>query len=231
MPTIIPLTSELTWLSHLQNLPEWTPPLRPTMILAPHPDDETLGAGGLIARLRLLDVPVTILAITDGEGAYPDVEGLSDIRVEEQMAALARLGVREEDVHRLRLPDRNLLENEDRIYEAALRLSGPETHLVAPWVKDFHPDHEAAGRAAERVASAKNLALTSYLFWTWHRGSPETLHDVSMVSLLLSEEEREMKLRALSAHASQLQHPDGQPILSDELLAPAQRSFEVYLPS
>ena len=231
MPTIHPLTSEATWLSHLRGLPTWDPPLQPTMVLAPHPDDETLGAGGLIARLRLLGVPVTVVALTDGEGAYTDAEGLAEIRIQEQTTALARLGVPRESIHRLGLPDRYLMENEDQLYAEVLRLAEPQTHLVAPWTRDFHPDHEAAGRIAARVARAKGLALTSYLFWTWHRGSPETLPTVSMVSLSLSEEEREMKLRALSSHASQLEHPDGQPILSDELLAPARRSFEVYIRS
>lgn len=231
MPTIIPLTPELTWISYLRNLPTWEPPLRPAMVLAPHPDDETLGAGGLIARLRSLGVPVTVIAITDGEGAYADVEGLAAVRVQEQTIALARLGIGEESIHRLKLPDRRLMDEEEGIYLALQRLTGPDTHLIAPWREDFHPDHEAAGRAAERVAGEKNLTLTSYLFWTWHRGSPETLQGISMVSLSLSAEEREKKLHALSAHASQLQHPDGQPILSDELLAPARRSFEVYIRS
>ena len=229
MPTIVPLTPEATWLRYLRELPDWEPSLRPTVVLAPHPDDETLGAGGLIARLRRLDVPVMVVALTDGEGAYEDAEGLAEVRVQEQTRALARLGVTEDRICRLRLPDRRLTDNEDRIVELLLGLVGPTTHLVAPWTKDFHPDHEAAGRAAARIAEQKGLPLTSYLFWTWHRGSPETLNGVSMVSLQLGKGERETKLRALAEHASQLRHPDGQPILSDELLAPARRSFEVYI--
>ena len=229
MPTIIPSTPEAAWLSHLHGLPDWEPDLAPTVVLAPHPDDETLGCGGLIARLRRLDVPVIVVALTDGEGAYADAEGLAAMRVREQNAALATLGVGAENICRLHLPDRLLTDNEDRVYESVLNLVAPNSHLLAPWQADFHPDHEAAGRAAARVAAEKGLELTSYLFWTWHRGSPETLKDVSPVSLQLSRWERDTKLRALAEHASQFQHPDGQPILSDELLAPARRSFEVYI--
>lgn len=219
----------MTWLSRLHNLPVWEPPLQPTIVLAPHPDDETLGAGGLIARLRNLGIPVSVVAITDGEGAYTDGHGLGEIRIQEQTAALAKLGVSEKDIYRLKLPDRRLSENEDQLFESIVGLAGPTTHIVAPWCRDFHPDHEAAGRVAMKLSKAMNLPCNFYLFWTWHRGSPATLDGVSMVSLPLSKEERETKLQALAEHASQFQHPDGQPILSDGLLAPTQRSFEVYI--
>ncbi len=229
MPTIVPLTQEAAWLPALQGLADWEPPLLPTLILAPHPDDETLGAGGLIAKLRGADVPVTIVAITDGENAYADLDDLGETRVQEQTEALHRLGVPERMIHRLRLPDRNVSNYEDQLVDRLLPLVTADTHLVAPWHRDFHPDHEAAGRAAARVAQQKNLALTCYLFWTWHRGEPCMLDGLPITKLNLSEEERQSKLHALQAHASQFEHADGQPILSPQLLAPAQRAFEVYI--
>jgi LmbE family N-acetylglucosaminyl deacetylase len=102
-------------------------------------------------------------------------------------------------------------------------------HLVAPWQRDFHPDHEAAGRAAARVAQSKNLPITYYLFWTWHRGNPSMLDGLPVSKLPLNEAELKSKLHALQAHVSQFEHGDGQPILSPELLVPAQRAFEVYI--
>ena len=130
----------------------------PTLVLAPHPDDETLGAGGLIAKLRSQDVPVTVVAITDGENAYADTQNLRDIRVPEQTEALRRLGVLAAMVHRLHLPDRDVAEYEDKLVDLLLPLIMPGMHIVAPWQRDFHPDHEAAGRAAARVCSTKRLA-------------------------------------------------------------------------
>src|SRR5947209_8000477 len=41
------------------------------LVVAPHPDDETLGAGGLIQRVRQSGGVVKILYLTDGEG-YPE---------------------------------------------------------------------------------------------------------------------------------------------------------------
>lgn len=230
MPTIIPITAEDDWLSYLTDAPHWTPPMVPTVVLAPHPDDETLGAGGLIARLRAHGVPVTVLAITDGEGAYVDTSGLDRIRVPEQTEALARLGVDKGMIRRLGLPDRFVSEHEEEL-AAALRMAVKSgMQIVAPWPYDFHPDHEAAGRAAAKVAAESNIPLFYYLFWTWHRGTPETLAGVQLTTVPLTEAERATKLKALAAHASQLSHDDGQPILSARLLQPAERTFEVYIP-
>jgi LmbE family N-acetylglucosaminyl deacetylase len=229
MSTIVPLTPEAEWLPAFVNLADWEPPFVPTLVLAPHPDDETLGAGGLIAKLRRAGVPVTIVAITDGENAYAGTPRLGDIRVLEQNEAVQRLGVPKHMIHRLHLPDRDVSDYEDQLVKLLLPLVTADVHLVAPWQHDFHPDHEAAGRAAARVAQSKNVPITYYVFWTWHRGIPAMLHGLPVAKLLLSEAELKSKLHALQAHVSQFEHGDGQPILSPELLVPAQRPFEVYI--
>jgi LmbE family N-acetylglucosaminyl deacetylase len=229
MPTIVPLVPEAAWLPAFVGLVDWDLPLVPTLVLAPHPDDETLGAGGLIARLCKAGVPVTIVAITDGEHAYADTPNLADIRILEQIEALHRLGVPERMIHRLHLPDRDVSGYEERLAELLLPFVTADTHLVAPWQRDFHPDHEAAGRAAARVAQWKNLPITYYLFWTWHRGEPSMLSGLGVTKLRLTDGELKLKLHALQAHVSQFEHGDGQPILSPDLLTPAKRAFEVYI--
>jgi LmbE family N-acetylglucosaminyl deacetylase len=108
MPTISPLTSEAAWLPALVGLADWELPFVPTLVLAPHPDDETLGAGGLIAKLCRAGVSVTVVAITDGEGAYADTPDLGATRILEQTEALDRLGVPNSRIHRLHLPDRDV---------------------------------------------------------------------------------------------------------------------------
>ena len=229
MPTIAPLTPEAAWLPALLSRADWAPPLVPTLVLAPHPDDETLGVGGLVAKLCREGVPVTIVAITDGEGAYPDTPHLGEIRILEQTEALRRLGVPECRIRRLHLPDRDVSRYEKELVDLLLPLVTGDMHLVAPWQRDFHPDHEAAGRAAARAAQLKDLTITYYLFWTWHRGEPSMLDGLGITKLALSDSELRSKLHALQAHVSQFERADGQPILSPELLAPAHRAFEVYI--
>jgi LmbE family N-acetylglucosaminyl deacetylase len=228
---ITPLVDEISWLMRLDDLPAWTPPLLHTVVIAPHPDDETLGAGGLIAHLRSQSIDVTILAVTDGENAYADNIDIRATREREQTTALAHLGVPASSIHRLHLPDSAVTDREEALTDLLLPYITPTTHVLAPWPHDFHPDHEACGRAAKKVAALHGARLTSYLFWTWHRAPIDFLDNLPLVSLALAPAERRAKIKALQAHQSQLHHASGHPILPDYLLGPAYRSFEVYIPS
>ena len=166
---ITPVVHEAEWMLLLSDLPRWQPPDKPTIVISPHPDDETLGSGGLIARLRSEGTEVTVIAVTDGENAYGDGPGLGEIREREQINALGKLGVDPQHVIRIRLPDSGLMDCESRLVEVLQSVVSPNAHIVAPWRLDFHPDHEACGRAAEAIAREKEAQLTSYFFWTWHR--------------------------------------------------------------
>jgi LmbE family N-acetylglucosaminyl deacetylase len=197
-------------------------------VLAPHPDDETLGAGGVIAAQCRHGRDVVAVAVTDGESAYGYDPYLGKIRDLEQRNALARLGVPAENIIRLRLPDSDVASHETRLVDELLPFVTKDTHLVAPWRGDFHPDHEACGRAAERVAKRTGARLTSYFFWTWHRGTTATLASLSLGSFPLTPYHLRSKSEALRCHRSQLTHESGEPILPDNLLAPARRPFEVF---
>ena len=229
-PTPGALTDEGEWQRLLAGLPLWQPAPTRTLVIAPHPDDETLGAGGLIARLRAQQVEVTVVAVTDGENAYPDSPGLAAIREREQTEALGYLGVSPQSIFRLRLPDSGLATHEEKLAERLLPLVSEETLIVAPWACDFHPDHEVCGRAAQAVATMQGASLASYFFWTWHRGTAETIEGLNLVSLPLSKKEQQLKQSALLCHTSQLERASDDPILPPNLLGPGYRAFEVFLP-
>lgn len=232
---VIPIALEAVWLAHLRSLPSWEAPLRRTVILSPHPDDETLGAGGLIAHLRCRKVDVDIIAITDGENAYGGVPGLASVREREQTDALAILGIEAARVHRLRIADSAVAPQEEQIIRHLRPLLKDAEQLVAPWPGDFHPDHEATGRAARRLATELGIPLAYYFFWTWHRGTPQLLQDLPLVSFQLPEDAQALKRAALRCHRSQLIHPvtgtAEDAILPPYLLEPAWRPFEVFLPA
>lgn len=227
---IVPLISDEKWRETLQPIPTWNPPNIRTVIVAPHPDDETLGTGGLIETLRQLDTEVTIVAVTDGENAYPNEEdlGLGQVRRQEQTEALKALGVDTDHIIRLRLPDGDVSHYENRLIELLIPLIDERTHIVAPWTGDFHPDHEACGRAAEQAASQSGASISSYFFWTWHRGTPEATSALKLRALPLNISAIERKSEALQKHRSQLAHPSGEPILPEYLLGPIFWPFEVF---
>jgi LmbE family N-acetylglucosaminyl deacetylase len=226
---IISVVPESTWAEFLSDLPRWEPPISPTIVIAPHPDDETLGAGGLIASLREKNVDVVVVAVTDGENAYENAVGLGQVRKIEQVNALKYLGVPQDKIVRFELPDSDVISYEQDLVDKLLPLLSKSTHIVAPWPGDFHPDHEATGRAAIEASRQTGATLTFYFFWTWHRGTPDILPKSDLRSMTLTNEALSAKRNALECHQSQLQHVSGEPILPANLLDPAERAFEVFL--
>jgi LmbE family N-acetylglucosaminyl deacetylase len=228
---IVPLVSEEEWIAALEDLPPWEPQPAQVLVIAPHPDDETLGAGGFIGAQCLQGNSVVVVAVTDGENAYGRDPRLGQVRRSEQRNALACLGVSSKNIVRLALPDSDVTSYEGQLVAHLLPLVGKNTHILAPWKGDFHPDHEACGRAAEQVANQTGAKLTSYFFWTWHRGTTASLRGLSLRSFGLTNQLLKRKSEAMRCHRSQLDHESGQPILPSNLLAPARRSFEVFCTS
>jgi LmbE family N-acetylglucosaminyl deacetylase len=94
--------------------PETTRSFGPTLVVAPHQDDESLGCGGTIALLRAAGVPVRVLFISDGSGSHPGSrryppQALTALRNAEAREALALLGVDPAESTFLALPDRTSL--------------------------------------------------------------------------------------------------------------------------
>lgn len=226
---IVPIVDEETWKARLDGVPLWQPPLVPTLVVSPHPDDETLAAGGLIAFLRARGVPVQVAAVTDGENAYEGEAELGRVRTGEQEQALLRLGVEPDCIERFHLTDSDVRSREEELAGRIAALLSPGMHVVAPWTGDFHPDHEACGRAARVAAEACGARLTGFLFWTWHRGTPDSLDGVRLGRLPLEPEQQRARHEALRCHRSQLFHEGGEPILPPNLLAPMDRPYEVFV--
>ncbi len=225
---IQPLVSETEWLDALSSSPLWDPPKLPMLIVAPHPDDETLGAGGLIAAQSSRGINILVAAVTDGERAYPDAPGLAQLRQTEQTEALARLGVSSDRIVRFGLPDSDVASREDQLVERLAPLVSENTHVIAPWSGDFHPDHQACGRSSEQVARKAGALLTSYFFWTWHFGKLADLHGLSLRRFALTPTLLRAKTDALQCHQSQLMREGEEPVLTELLLRPAKRPFELF---
>ncbi len=80
------------------------------MVLAPHPDDESLGCGGMIAAACEAGTPPVVVFVTDGAASHPGSRRFGatarrDIREQEARRAAAALGLAEDRLVFLRLPD------------------------------------------------------------------------------------------------------------------------------
>ncbi|SEP37531.1 PIG-L family deacetylase [Amycolatopsis saalfeldensis] len=228
-----PFVPEHEW---TRTFPDWPgQEFRHALIVAAHPDDETLGASGLLQHLRAAGTTMTLVVATDGEAAFPDSNAaerrdLGRARRDELARSLAAQGLPVDPVW-LGLPDSDLTAHSHELVEA-LRNHARGTDLcLMPWPEDPHPDHQAAGRAA--LAAAPDSAhCWSYPIWMWHWRSPGAT-DIPWRrghSYRLTTGERSAKAAAIREFTSQL-HPGPRgeaPILPQEALAHFDRPVETF---
>jgi len=191
----------------------------PTLIVAPHQDDESLGCGGLIALLRSYAVPVTVVFVSDGTGSHPQSRAfppnrLRDTREAEAREALQILGVASDAVRFMRYRDTAVpLQHTADFVPAAARVRQvltevrPET-IVMPWRRDPHCDHRAAWQliCAALAEQQRQPRLLEYPIWVWELAGEGDLPLIGEVNgwrlditTVLAQ-----KQAAIAAHRSQL---------------------------
>ena len=151
-------------------MPETMRADRHLIVVAPHPDDETLALGGTIYDHLRAGGSVEIVAVTDGEGADDRADrearaALALRRDEERRNALVLLGADRVPVTRLGLPDRDVSAHQlllapelQRIFIAARR-EFPACVVALPWRDDPHADHRATARAGLEAAVRAGVGL------------------------------------------------------------------------
>ena len=187
-----------------------------TLVIAPHPDDESIAAGGLLQRAIAAGGEVHVIVVTDGENNPWPVRYLKKklvvddadraewgaLRREESRRALATLGVAPTASTFLGYPDRLLttmarrgdLRVRDAI--AAVIDNVAPSLLAIPSAFDLHPDHRAIGWFAHDVAKGRDL-----ITYVIHGHPP---HDRMSFGLELTAEEAVTKRAAIECHQSQL---------------------------
>ncbi|NMO88501.1 PIG-L deacetylase family protein [Actinomycetospora sp. TBRC 11914] len=207
-----PGTAEARWRdsAFLAALPRVAPAdVRPSgraVVVAPHPDDETLGAGGTLAAWASGAEPLdlVVVAVTDGEASHPDSptlgrEELAVRRDEERRRALAALGLDDAapgdaapgdvtpadaaprrstvTVVRAGLPDGGVAGHRGALTEVLDDVLHPGDTVLAPVTGDGHPDHDVVAEVAADAADRHGVALWRYAIWLWHWADPLTTDD------------------------------------------------------
>lgn len=187
-----------------------------TLIIAPHPDDESIAAGGLLQRAIAAGGEVCIVFVTDGENnPWPlrylkkkvritdsDRAEWGALRRQEARRGLRALGIPPSSAVFLGYPDTMMSKlartGHLRVRDAlanAIDAFGPSL-LVLPSSFDLHADHRAISWLAHSVASGR--AVVTYVI---HGHAPDGR---LALQLELTEEESARKRAAIECHQSQL---------------------------
>ncbi|GAB4041777.1 PIG-L family deacetylase [Spirosoma jeollabukense] len=234
------LEERATWLDDLRTIGS-------ALVIAPHPDDESLGCGGLIAQLRALDYVVHVVFVSDGSMSHPNsktypAERLRDLREAEAGEALRILGVNDVDCTFLRYKDRQVpVHNQPGFLEAATAIATlidrvkPSTIFV-PWRRDPHPDHRASWQITqEALRQTNSVRVLEYLIWLWELGNQHDMPDPDEMNVwkVAIDTVIDQRNQAISAHRSQVTRLiDDDPTafyLSPELLTHFEKPRELFL--
>ena len=241
----------------MSDLPFASYPLRPasyaatlghTVIVIPHPDDEALGCGGLLALLRHAGQHVAAALVSDGTMSHPHSHDFSpaarrELRYAELRHALAVLEVDEQHVLYLGLPDSQVPSAGPEFEAAADQLAAFITEqqadtVLVPWRRDPHPDHRASSQltAAALARLPTPPRRLEYVVWAWERAAPTDLPQPAEgtgfrldIGSVLAQ-----KQHAIAAHRSQLapgtitDDPTGF-LLSESMLAHFEQPTEVFI--
>ncbi len=169
----------------------------PVLVVAPHPDDETLGCGGAIALLRARGCPVYVLIVSDGTQSHPHSRQypqakLRQLREAESLEALTLLQVDPSHIVFLRLPDGAVPHVITSRQTSVLQPSpdGTEADAAAqnaintcqvyltqirpriiflPYRFDPHPDHRATWQLIQAAIQylSHSPRIIEYPIWDW----------------------------------------------------------------
>lgn len=184
------------------------------LVLAPHPDDESLGCGAAIAALTHLGRQAQVIVVTDGGYSHPNsrsvsTEKLRQLRAKEVAHSVDILTSGQGPVPvMLGYPDKDAPHSDAQLEEAITRIlrhmTPCTTAVWSTWGGDPHSDHERTARLAARlVARCPSLELWSYPIWG--RFDPN-VPNFCPESLVLFETGiwQSCKAEAIAAHVSQM---------------------------
>jgi LmbE family N-acetylglucosaminyl deacetylase len=173
------------------------------LCLAPHPDDEVLGCGGLLLLAATAGMAVHTVILTAGDQGIDD-NGQINPRSNESAQAAALLGLPEPECWGL--PDRQLRHSIVLINRLKLLLEQHQPHWVlVPSLAEPHPDHQALSLATSAALMQADISPDTLALY-YEVGAPATPNTLVDITA-----QAPKKWRALQAFESQeLRHPYGQ---------------------
>jgi N-acetylglucosamine malate deacetylase 1 len=189
------------------------------LVFSPHPDDETLSAGGYIYSATHSGATVWVVLVTNG-----NKHRLEERRYQEFSQALAILGVPGDHLYKLNYPDGALAKQDRQVLISQFQQVVDEVHptiVFAPHLSDTHLDHRITGETVNALSLEPKVQYYEYLIHYPHFPLPRKFapnlfllppirlvsFDHSWVRFKLTDEVQDRKHEALLQYKSQLRVP------------------------
>ena len=211
------------------------------LVLAPHPDDESLAMGGAIAAASDAGHRVHIVIVTDGALSHPNsraypAAALAALRRSEVEAAVAILTAGRETPIWLGYPDQGAPDDPDSFAAAETRLAALDdvTAVWTTWNGDPHSDHQRVWRLARWIAGGLDCPMFGCPVWGRVQ-SPVAGASHADMKRFPTADFQDRKARAVAAHVSQMtgiidDDPDGFR-MPEDLAAHFVATDEIFIPS
>jgi LmbE family N-acetylglucosaminyl deacetylase len=200
---------------------------RATLVVAPHPDDETIGAGAAIARKAAAGTPVHVVVVTDGRHSHrsPLISParLAEQRAGESRQACALLGVAPDALRFLGFEEETLWRCLDDVAAAlaAVIAEVRPAEILVTSEHDWHTDHQAVNAAVRRATALTGFTgrLGAFPVWFWADGPWRTLPTAGLAE----------QLRTLAPHPLDgLRLPRPWLVATGEFAATKRQAFGCY---
>ena len=219
----------------------WSRATRRLIVLAAHPDDESLGAAGLIAASARLGARITVVVATDGEASHP--RSSTHTRRTPSRPCVARsCAPPSPRSHRTPTCAISACRTGSSTATAppwtqslpsSRRTRSERVRIVTPWSGDRHPDHAACAAAGERFAAGRDAEHWQFPIWLWHWGDSADLPRARLRRLDLSPQDVAAKQAALDEHVSQHRPlsdlPGDEAVLAPGMVEHFRRPFECFV--
>jgi LmbE family N-acetylglucosaminyl deacetylase len=186
------------------------------LFVAPHPDDESLGCGGLLTILARQRCEIVVLFVTDGGASHLHSRSWSRQRLAAQRraeanAALSELGLAEHQRLFLNLRDADMpvpgcMEwcNAVACLSEIMERLQPDL-VVLPWRRDPHCDHRASWQLMQEALGKARPMILEYAVWLDELGSPDDKPQAGEADPIAIDIRQAVasKKRAIAAHLSQ----------------------------
>lgn len=206
-----------------------------TVIIAPHPDDEVIGCGGLIQALIERCTPPHVIILTGGESSHRGCCNITesdiiDARHQLTMKAAATLGLPESHIHCLHYPDGSVdSKHSETAKLSSLLLQLSPKALFVPHSGEGWNDHTKVAGIIKEVTKQHTIDIYEYCVWMWYYNVWNLDYKNARI-LKMSTAQHKRKLQAIAQYVTPLA-PCGKPwsgVLPKAFLKAARWNKELY---